>query len=122
VGVVSENLQGRRYLGEIIFDVVHDSSRWHATCGPSHEEELRTFGVGFEPDTLETAIAEGYDLCPFCVSGIDPDLWMRVVVGDSPDEPPPSFTRCRLSPPRPRLSAGEAVSMEDEADSEEEAA
>jgi hypothetical protein len=118
---LAENPADKRFLADVMLRIVHDTSREISErCGGRMLKE--DFCEVFEPDTLETAMAEGYDVCVVCVSGVDPDLWMELVGTDEEDEPPPpSMTWSPLSPPPPLLSAGDAVSMEDEPDKEGQA-
>jgi hypothetical protein len=66
-------LQGHRYVGDTDAMVVHD--RWHEECEDCLMEEVlaRGVAVGFGPDTLEQALWEGFEYCPYCIDRTDPE-------------------------------------------------
>jgi hypothetical protein len=63
----------RRYVGDAASKIVHD--RWHPDsegCGLS-DIVRRGDAVGFEPDTLDGALYEGYEYCEACFDKEEPE-------------------------------------------------
>ena len=102
-----KNWTRTRYLADFESMFVHD--RWTGECT---EEELHAIvrrgdALGFEPDTLCSALEMLFKCCPRCVPGDDAAEARR-----GGDYPPPAFTPSPLAPRGPILSAGNAESME----------
>jgi hypothetical protein len=62
---------GKRFLGNNHKMEVHDQTKEDKSAnGCQIDEFLRAgHGVGFVPDTIETAHSEGYDNCAKCIGG-----------------------------------------------------
>jgi len=117
----------RRFIGDTETMIVHD--RWNAECEDCLLGVLIDKGTarGFNPDESDQAFWEEYDYCPHCFDRSEPlrPLWAVDVPPSGPwrwDDDPPVLRTSRLIPRSPILSAGGAVSMEDEASVEGEAA
>jgi hypothetical protein len=67
-----EKLDGHRFVGNLETREVHD--RWHEECEDSLMEAMVEDGVAvaFEPDTLDGALNEGFETCPYCFDKTDP--------------------------------------------------
>lgn len=67
------SLDRRRYIGDSSSMTVHD--RWHSECEDCLMEDLiqRGVAVSFEPDSLDQALAEGFEYCPACIDRTEPD-------------------------------------------------
>ena len=67
-----EKLDGHRYVGATDTMIVHD--RWHEDCEDCLMEELvrRGVAVGFAPDSLDQALWEDFEYCPYCFDKTDP--------------------------------------------------
>ncbi len=61
-----------RYVGERAAKIVHD--RWHRDCQGCGLTEIvrRGDAVGFEPDSLDGALYEGYEYCEACMDRSEP--------------------------------------------------
>jgi hypothetical protein len=68
-----KSLGRRRYVGDKVSKLVHD--RWHPDCQGCGLRDIlwRGDAVGFEPDTLDGALWEGYEYCEGCHDRTDPD-------------------------------------------------
>ncbi|MBN2566013.1 MAG: hypothetical protein JXB46_09925 [Candidatus Eisenbacteria bacterium] len=77
----------RRFVGDSRTGEVHD--RWHGECEDCLLEDLIGEGraVGFEPDTLDGALSEGFDTCPYCMDRTEPPrpVWAGGGLQDTPD-------------------------------------
>jgi hypothetical protein len=62
-----------RYIGDSRTKVVHD--RWHADCQGCGVRDIVRDGhaVGFQPDTLDGALWEGYEYCEACIDQSEPE-------------------------------------------------
>ena len=113
----------RRFIGDVEEMIVHD--RWNPDCEGCFPELLVDRGVarGFEPDTLDRALWEGYEYCPDCFTRDEPrpPEWADLS-SSRPDDVPPAWQPSRLIPRGPILSGGEALSMESKAREDREAA
>jgi hypothetical protein len=82
-----QKLGKRRFVGDKSSSEVHD--RWHGDCEDCLLEELIKDGhaVGFDPDTLDGALSEGFDTCPYCFDKTDPPMpsWAGGGLDDTPD-------------------------------------
>jgi hypothetical protein len=67
-----EKLGKRRFIGDAETMEVHD--RWHEECENCLMDEIVRKGaaVGFEPDTLDGALYEGFEPCNHCFDKTDP--------------------------------------------------
>ena len=67
------SLKKRRYVGDAASKIVHD--RWHPDCEGCGLSNIirRGDAVGFEPDTLDGALNEGYEYCEACFDKEDPE-------------------------------------------------
>jgi hypothetical protein len=68
-----KELADRRFIGDSASMTVHD--RWHPECEDCLMQTLveRGVAVGFEPDDLDQAFAEGYDYCIHCFDRSTPE-------------------------------------------------
>jgi hypothetical protein len=61
-----------RFIGNTATGEVHD--RWHEDCEDCLLDGFLEDGkaVGFEPDTLDAALSEGFETCPDCFGRTEP--------------------------------------------------
>ncbi len=118
----------RRFIGDTETMVVHD--RWNSNSEGCLLELIieKESARGFNPDQSDQAFWEDYEYCPHCFNRKDPrpPAWAPMPPPDDPyspwDDVPPAWRSSPLIPRGPVLSAGGAVSMEDEASAEGETA
>lgn len=82
-----KELGRRRYVGDSRTNLVHD--RWHEDCEGCGLDAVvrRGHAVGFEPDTLDGALWEGYEYCEACHDKTEPSAPRWASVKTAPDEP-----------------------------------
>ena len=106
----------KRFIGDTATMLVHD--RRYGLCDDETLLEIvrRDAAVGFAPDDLASALAEGFEPCPDCALEAD----LRPLAPFEPPRPPASscpppvtWALVPVSPRGPRLRAGNAASMED---------
>jgi len=85
--VAMNRLGSSRYVGDKLTKLVHD--RWHPESRGCSVERLVHQGaaVGFDPDTLDASLLEGYELCPCCGGVAEPGRRRSSSSGGSPLTP-----------------------------------
>ncbi|MFH1866377.1 MAG: hypothetical protein ABIK85_10885 [Candidatus Eisenbacteria bacterium] len=92
-----------RYVGERSTKIVHD--RWHPDCDGCglYETVRRGDAAGFEPDSLDGALLEGYEYCEACFDKTEPSppKWASPATPaarrEASEPQPPAQTRARES-------------------------